>query len=598
MQYLKCPSLKILITILIVAVSTYNLLGQIDVSKKYSIQELQEMLIKARKEREQANLADVYFLLAQYQEKEKFNTELALDFYIQAKIYYENTGNGDQANVIKSYIADRYYKSGFYKESLELYSEILKYYKKKENRSKEANILYELNKVYKARGDIEKSLEVLNQSILINEDLMDTTLLIKYQLDKVKSYIALNERDSALITSTLAFDLSSKINDNSYLAKSLFYIGYVNALEKDLDRSIKYLEKSLEILPYKAYDEDRRLTYKTLAEVYEKKNDYKNSYNFSQLYIQVNDSILNHDRVTSINNLSIKHQSFEKNKEIQLLEIEKESALQRNSMQRNALYFVAGGFGLLLIALYYIIRFYNQKIKTETIINEQQHEIDQQKIKELEDTMQINNMQSMIVGQEKERERIAKDLHDSLGGLLSTVKLQFDQFRSKLSPNEATSQYDKAAGLLDNAVEEVRVISRNLQPGALSKLGLIPAIKDLLNRFDGENYPEVYFQHYNLPDKINDMVALNIYRIVQELLTNTIKYAKAKEVLIQINCEDNEIYIQYEDDGKGFDLNNQEKRGMGLENIHSRIKYLKGQISIETKPDEGVSFFIKVPYYD
>jgi signal transduction histidine kinase len=316
---------------------------------------------------------------------------------------------------------------------------------------------------------------------------------------------------------------------------------------------------------------------------------------FSKKYVAINDSILNRDRITSINNLSIKHQSYEKNKEIQLLELENQNVNQKNIMQRNVLYFVAGGFGLLLIALYYIIRFYSQKIRTENIINTQQHKIDQQKIKELEDTMQINNMQSMIIGQERERERIAKDLHDSLGGLLSTVKLQFDQFKSTLSGKQDSKEYYKAADLLDSAVEEVRVISRNLQPGALSKLGLIPAINDLINRFDGDNYPTVFFQHYNLPLKISEMVGLNIYRIIQELMNNTIKYADASEVLIQLNYKDGDLYVQYEDDGVGFNINNLNARGMGLENIEYRVRYLKGRMSIETKEGDGVSYFIKIP---
>lgn len=571
--------------------------AQIDLSATYTLPELQSMLIEARERKSQEDLADIYFLLAEHQENKLFNSELALELYIRSKQYYENIDNQDQSNKIKVYIADRYFRSGFLKEAIETYQEVLSFYQANNNQRGKAYVLYELSKIFKEKADVELSLKTLEEVIEINKTLQDSTLLIDIYLDKVKNYIAINELDSALITSTIAFDIGTKISNKRKIAKSLYFIGTINSLDQDYDKSIKYLSKSLEILPRQPYDEDRRMIYQAMIESHEKTNDYKRSYDFSKKYIQLNDSILNHDRITSINNLSIKHQSFEKNKEIQLLEMEKQSVLQKSTMQRNALYFVAGGFGLLLIALYYIMRFYAQRMKTEKIINDQQHKIDQQKIKELEDNMQINNMQSMIVGQERERERIAKDLHDSLGGLLSTVKLQFDQFRNKISTNEATHQYDKAAGLLDNAVEEVRVISRNLQPGALSNLGLIPAINDLINRFDSEEYPEVYFQNYNLPEKLNDMVALNIYRIVQELLTNTIKYAKANEVLIQINSEDNELYVQYEDDGKGFDIKKLEKRGMGLDNINSRIKYLKGQISIESKPNEGVSFLIKMPYF-
>ena len=578
------------------ALSASTLSSQIDLSASYTLAELQSMLIEAREQKSQKDLADIYFLLAEHQENKLFNSELALELYIRSKQYYENTSNQTQSNKIKTYIADRYFRSGFLKEALETYQEVLTYYRSIDNERGKAYVLYEMSKIYEEKADIELSLQALEEVIRINRTLQDSSLLVDIYLDKVKNYITVNERDSALITSTIAFDIGSRIKNKRKVSKSLYFIGTVNLKDRDYEKAIKYLIKSLEILPMQPFDEDRRMIYQAMINAYELSKDYENSYEFAKKYILLNDSILNHDRTTSINNLSIKHQSFEKNKEIQLLEMEKQSVLQRNTMQRNALYFVAGGFGLLLIALYYIIRFYSQRMKTEKIINDQQHKIDQQKIKELEDTMQINNMQSMIVGQEKERERIAKDLHDSLGGLLSTVKLQFDQFRNKISTNEATNQYDKAAGLLDNAVEEVRVISRNLQPGALSKLGLIPAVNDLINRFDSEEYPDIFFQHYNLPEKLDEMVALNIYRIVQEMLTNSIKYADANEVLIQINYEDNELYLQYEDDGNGFDNTKLKKRGMGLDNINSRIKYLKGQISIESKPNEGVSFFIKMPY--
>ena len=202
-------------------------------------------------------------------------------------------------------------------------------------------------------------------------------------------------------------------------------------------------------------------------------------------------------------------------------------------------------------------------------------------------------MQSMLEGQEIERERIAKDLHDSLGGLLSTIKLQFDSVKTKVEPVTELSEYKSANKMLDTAVAEVRSISQNLQPGALVKLGLIAALKDLFNRFDDEHYPDIDFQYYNLPEKIDTMVSLSIYRIIQELLHNTIKHAKANEILIQLNKEDDELVIQYEDDGKGFDIVNLQRKGMGLENIKSRVNYLKGEISFDAKEGEGTSVLIQ-----
>ena len=157
--------------------------------------------------------------------------------------------------------------------------------------------------------------------------------------------------------------------------------------------------------------------------------------------------------------------------------------------------------------------------------------------------MKMNSMRSVIAGQEIERERIAKDLHDSLGGLLSTIKLQFDNVRSKKQELAELKEYNHAHKLLDTAVDEVRTISRNLQPGSLHDLGLVSAIKDLINRFEGENCPEIDFQYYEMPDKIDKMISLSVYRIIQELLNNSLKHAQATEILIQINTEDNELSL-------------------------------------------------------
>ncbi|HMP28866.1 MAG TPA: sensor histidine kinase, partial [Saprospiraceae bacterium] len=207
----------------------------------------------------------------------------------------------------------------------------------------------------------------------------------------------------------------------------------------------------------------------------------------------------------------------------------------------------------------------------------------------------INSMQAMILGEEKERERIAKDLHDSLGGLLSTVKLQFDNVKARMNGSINTDQYDQASQLLDTAVNEVRTISKNLQPAALKRYGLVASINDLIGRFSGENMPEIFFQHYDLPEQIDELVALSIYRVIQELLNNSIKYANASEILIQLNGESDAISLQYEDDGNGFDAQNIPKKGMGLENINSRVNYLKGSISIESTPHEGISVMARIP---
>ena len=572
-----------------------SLSAQLKLKNSDNINSLANALQKARDNKSNAEIADVYFITAEYYQYRSYNFDKAFENYVNARQYYLRENDVSKVKFIDLFIADRYVNLGLYQEGLDIYEDLLRYYEEQADLKTAANILYKMSRTYRYRGDSEKNLELLNKAESYNKKIQDTLLIANIKLDKIESYIHLNEKDSALIVAAAVVELASKAKDDKAMSKALYFVGYINYLKKSNDTAIKYLLKSLQMLPTIAFSTDKRAIYKLLARIYEADKDNQNSLKYFKLYSDLNDSILNQDRLSIVNELAIRYSLNEKDKQIANVQAEKESVLQRSILQSRALYFVGIGFLLLLGFIYYLIRFYMHKIQTEKIINTQQHEIDQQKIRELEDKIKINSMQAMIVGEEKERERIAKDLHDSLGGLLSTVKLQFDNFKTKLTGHNSMDQYNKATNLLDNAVEEVRSISRNLQPTALKRYGLVPALQDLINRLDQEGMPEIFFQPYDVPEKIDEIISLSVFRVIQELLNNSIKYAKAKEILIQLNSDGDELYLQYEDDGIGFDYNNLPRKGMGLENIYSRINYLKGNIVIDSKPEEGVYVMAKVP---
>jgi len=315
---------------------------------------------------------------------------------------------------------------------------------------------------------------------------------------------------------------------------------------------------------------------------------------FARRYEELKDSIMNHERLIEESKIVIQYQTEANKREIQNLERENLAVVERAQTQKRTVTLLTIGLGLLSLAIYYIISFYTQRIKASRIINQQKNQISDQKIRELEDNLKISSMQSMIEGQEVERERIAKDLHDSLGGLLSTIKLQFDNVQSKVKTLGKVKEYQTANKLIDAAVEEVRTISRNLQPGAMKDLGLIASLKDLFNRIDGKHYPEVTFQYFDFPEKIDNMKALSIYRIIQELLNNAIKHSQAKEILVQLSKQEEELVILFEDDGVGFEPENLTRKGMGLENIQSRVNYLKGNLHIDSQIGKGTTFLIHI----
>lgn len=596
--YLKALIFKLkgVITLLVLSFLPALLFGQFNKDSLYSYGDLQRILEFARKNNDQNTLAEVYIKLGDYEGDIFSKYEKSLEYYQRSLEYFKVKKDSDGIHKANHAIARRYIDAEFYTEASGILENLISIYKSDNQGLQLAYVYFDLGRLYKARGDISKATEYLNKAVVLSKTHKDEIFELKIIFEKIQNYEEQNELDSALYQSFEAFKLSNITGNRDLIAKSLYHIGHINKLGRNFERAIKYMTDCEMIIPFQPYSETRKSLYRELAEVYALSGRHKDGFLYLKKYTALNDSILNKSRHESLTNLAMKYGTKDIKSNIELLKIEKEFADERNRAQRRTLYILAIGLFVVTISIYFIVKFYDQRISTARIISEQKEEINHQKIRELEDNLKMNSMRSVITGQEIERERIAKDLHDSLGGLLSTIKLQFDNVRSKKQELADLKEYNHAHKLLDTAVDEVRTISRNLQPGSLHDLGLVSAIKDLINRFEGDGYPEIDFQYYEMPEKMDKMISLLVYRIIQELLNNSLKHAQAKEILIQINTEDNELVIQYEDDGVGFDQNNLKRKGMGLENIKSRVNYMHGSLIMDSKQDEGMSVLIRIRY--
>jgi len=560
----------------------------------YSENSLNKILQKARKQRDHYTLANVYFKLGEYEENILNNHHRAFEYYTRSLDYYKIIKDTVQLNTVKESIAIQYVKSGLYDEALDEYNDLIDYYTSKENIYMQTKLIGKVSDIYREKGDTESKIKYIGYAKRLNRTLKDTTFMIENMHRTLLNYKFLNELDTALSIANRSLSLSLIANKPTFVAKSLFYIGDLYSEKRNYPAAERHLQRSLEYENALPYNEGKLNTYNHLQLAYDKLGDYKKAYLFARRYEELKDSIMNHERLIEESKIVIQYQTEANKREIQNLERENLAVVERAQTQKRTVTLLTIGLGLLSLAIYYIISFYTQRIKASRIINQQKNQISDQKIRELEDNLKISSMQSMIEGQEVERERIAKDLHDSLGGLLSTIKLQFDNVQSKVKTLGKVKEYQTANKLIDAAVEEVRTISRNLQPGAMKDLGLIASLKDLFNRIDGKHYPEVTFQYFDFPEKIDNMKALSIYRIIQELLNNAIKHSQAKEILVQLSKQEEELVILFEDDGVGFEPENLTRKGMGLENIQSRVNYLKGNLHIDSQIGKGTTFLIHI----
>ena len=200
----------------------------------------------------------------------------------------------------------------------------------------------------------------------------------------------------------------------------------------------------------------------------------------------------------------------------------------------------------------------------------------------------------MIEGQEAERLRIAKDLHDSLGGLLSTVKNHFSTIQNEVEDEAKGNLTEKTGALIDEACIEVRRISHNMMPHALALAGLEGVMEDLAEQLTAEGY-EVTLETKGDLNYFDETKKVMLYRLLQEIISNIRKHAMAKNILIQLLVHENIIQLIVEDDGKGFEYDKAIKKGgLGLKSINSRVAFLDGQIDWDTQPNKGTTISINI----
>lgn len=196
-----------------------------------------------------------------------------------------------------------------------------------------------------------------------------------------------------------------------------------------------------------------------------------------------------------------------------------------------------------------------------------------------------------------ERTRLAKDLHDGLGGMLSGIKYSLNTMKGNLimTPDNAQA-FERSMDMLDSSIKEMRRVAHNMMPEALVKFGLDTALKDLCNDTQQSGALEVRYQSINMENaEVDQTTSITIYRIIQELINNVMKHAGARAAIVQVSKTNGAISITVEDDGKGFDSSILNKsRGIGWSNIQSRVEFLKGKLDVQSAPGKGTSVHIEL----
>jgi signal transduction histidine kinase len=376
------------------------------------------------------------------------------------------------------------------------------------------------------------------------------------------------------------FQLANHYND---LGQALCSSGYFDMAEDSLLKGMSLA---------KQFDNKRAESNisMSLSIVYDSLKAYHEAFKNLLLHTGLNDSILSSDTRNYTSQLETQYETTKKEKEIAQLKTintEKELAL----VKRNRILLLGG---IAAIALLFVLGLLYRNTKQKQIISEKDKKIKEEQIRFLEHQQQVVSLQSMINGQETERIRIARDLHDGLGGVFSAVKMHYSTLQHEIPELRTNPLYHKTFDLINNASDELRTVAHNMMPEVLMKVGLIEALKDFCNSISSGKLLNISLQAYCMEKRLSSPTEVMLFRIIQELINNIIKHAYATEAIIQFNREGNRLNITIEDNGRGFDTLETGEKGIGMNTVKSRVDYLNGKLTIDSRIDIGTTVMIDI----
>lgn len=479
---------------------------------------------------------------------------------------------------------------------------------------------YNLSGIYRFLQDYPKAIFYARESRRVATQSNDSVFIIRSMIALADAFVSLKEYDSVLLIAQRGLQLATANQMTFAIAKFHALLGnffstvpakyhtaifhYTAALQsfktintgydiaivlqemgstylagRDYNNAVKYLTEARDLAKRLQLDQVLQLCLRDLVKAEERLGRINESFLHLKEYVAVNDSLQERNNRKIVNELEIKYQT--QRKEAQLL------AQEKTIWQKNTLNYIliASAVTLLLISLL-SYRTYRQKQK-----------IQQQRISELETQQQLTAAEAVLKGEAQERTRLARDLHDGLGGMLSGIKFAMNTMKSNLVMTPGNQQsFERSVDMLDSSIQEMRRVAHNMMPEALVKFGLNTALKDFCNDITQSGALKVNYQSIGMEHSgIDQTTAITIYRIVQELVSNSIRHASATSAIVQLTMANGQLAVTVEDDGRGFDTSLlQQSKGIGWSNIQNRIDFLKAKLDVKAAEGHGTSVLIEI----
>lgn len=517
-------------------------------------------------------------------EKNRANYEQALAHQLKAMSIFE-------AHEAFGFLATVCNDVGIIYKSMESYEKANEYYKrayelavKTENTNGQAMLLNNIGTIFDAQDQLDSALLYYSKAyaLSVTHDLLQAQAVSlsnlgeiharRNQFDKAASYFS-----KALAVDNRTEDAYGQIYSHTNLGNALTDLGIHKRARAHLDSAL-VLSKSL-----KAKHLERRI-YEVLSRSFELEGNYASALANYKLFRVLNDSIYDENKLEQFQELEVKYETEKKEREIAQLSEEQVASDLAISNQKNLILSLVSGLILVLGGGAFFI--YQRRKRAEALLVDQ------------ELSFRKNLLDSTVIAEEKERQRIAKDLHDGLVQSLAALKLGVQNVLNKAGiEGEKRMLFQDHLDQIDQAANEARSISHQMMPRALMESGLVIAMDDMLHKTLGQSAMEYNFEHFGIgEERFKQSIEIGLYRIAQELVNNILKHSKAKSCVIQIYKTKTHLILHVEDDGEGFKFQEKEKQsGIGLSNIFSRASSVNGEVNYEGgQPHETIAN-VRVP---
>lgn len=466
-------------------------------------------------------------------------------------------------------------------KALEFHKKALEFRLKLNDRLGEATSYSNMANLYARKHDTIRAVSYYEKALDLARTLNNEELISGNLSNISNIYLARKEYPKALKYFEESLKIREKLGDSKGISSTLSRIGTLFSETGRYREALETLTRSLRMAREISVVEEEMSALLALAKLKALTNELSASFVLMNSYIRKKDSLYNARIKQQILDVQTQYETEQLEQDLELVRKEKENAEIKLQQRKTVLLMIL--FIVISIAGAAIFLFYRH-------LQRQKAAAAAEKIRENE-----ARLNAVLEGQEEERRRIARELHDGLGQTLTAIKLNYQALAGKVNSEEQVQEFLKLESMLDSANAEVRSISHQMMPRELEQFGLIAAVEGSLKLVFDKTSVKYNFEHSGFNERIGSHSELVLFRVLQELLNNVIKHSGANMLNVQLLKLSSHVVLNVSDNGIGFDVDKHEKKGIGLLNIAGRIDGIKGHLHYESAPGKGTTVTIRIP---